>query len=509
MLEGYITPLLMSYIDKYVKNIKPSDLKLSFWGGDAVLHNLDLRLDVLERELRIPVEFKSGCIRELTLHIPWNAIGSSSVEVSIKDLEFVVKLKPLLASSSSEHTLNPESPPKSESATQEKISKSGSSSSLKNTPASDKEPPAPGYLQGYLNRIINNVKVHIQNIVVKVMHEESDLMLTLNIGSIEYFTANDHWEREFVYTDYFQDSYSLHKALRVSDMTVNLHPIEIREKNQGSLLHEPFVNRLTFMCRMKFEYQEKVSVRKTWEVVIDAIEFSVDENQFCLFLHFLDWLVAVYYSGKKLKGRDENPYQSSLPHQKPGDLAAELPTSVEPDKSGSGVDQKALELNTGSKAGSGTDVDSVKEGTQQDSVGWGSWLLSYIGPTDSEEFPDEEATILSKMETSKDTKQKPAEFRFIMNARSVVIVMKMTQQVQVPVYRRSFTSPVLRVVFNRCMLRVDKSPLTQLFLVCMGVGGVRSEVMGLCPCVKKFPSSWRRTNAASIADGSKLVRRNT
>ena len=37
MLEGYITPLLMSYLDKYVKNIKPSDLQLSFWGGDAVL----------------------------------------------------------------------------------------------------------------------------------------------------------------------------------------------------------------------------------------------------------------------------------------------------------------------------------------------------------------------------------------------------------------------------------------------------------------------------------------
>ena len=42
MLEGYITPLLMSYLDKYVKNIKPSDLQLSFWGGDAVLRYIAL-----------------------------------------------------------------------------------------------------------------------------------------------------------------------------------------------------------------------------------------------------------------------------------------------------------------------------------------------------------------------------------------------------------------------------------------------------------------------------------
>ena len=39
----------MSYVDKYIKNLKPSDLSLSLWGGDVVLYNLDLRLDVLEK----------------------------------------------------------------------------------------------------------------------------------------------------------------------------------------------------------------------------------------------------------------------------------------------------------------------------------------------------------------------------------------------------------------------------------------------------------------------------
>lgn len=49
MLESYITPLLMSYVDKYIKNLKPTDLSLSLWGGDVVLYNLELRLDVLEK----------------------------------------------------------------------------------------------------------------------------------------------------------------------------------------------------------------------------------------------------------------------------------------------------------------------------------------------------------------------------------------------------------------------------------------------------------------------------
>ena len=49
MLEGYITPLFMGYVDKYIKNLKPEDLSLSLWGGDVVLQNLELNLDVLQK----------------------------------------------------------------------------------------------------------------------------------------------------------------------------------------------------------------------------------------------------------------------------------------------------------------------------------------------------------------------------------------------------------------------------------------------------------------------------
>ena len=53
MLESYVTPLLMSYVNKYIKNLKPSDLQLSLWGGDVVLSKLDLKLDVLEQVLHV------------------------------------------------------------------------------------------------------------------------------------------------------------------------------------------------------------------------------------------------------------------------------------------------------------------------------------------------------------------------------------------------------------------------------------------------------------------------
>ena len=49
MLESYIAPLFMGYVDKYIKNLKPSDLSLSLWGGDVVLQNLELNLDVIQQ----------------------------------------------------------------------------------------------------------------------------------------------------------------------------------------------------------------------------------------------------------------------------------------------------------------------------------------------------------------------------------------------------------------------------------------------------------------------------
>lgn len=55
MLESYVTPILMSYVNRYIKNLKPSDLQLSLWGGDVVLSKLELKLDVLEQVCRTAV----------------------------------------------------------------------------------------------------------------------------------------------------------------------------------------------------------------------------------------------------------------------------------------------------------------------------------------------------------------------------------------------------------------------------------------------------------------------
>ncbi len=472
MLEGYITPLLMSYIDKFIKNIKPSDLQVSFWGGDAVLRNLELRLDVLEKELNgFPVEIQSGKIREMSIHLPWNAIASTSVEITIQDLELVIKMKSMRSKS------------KKEKPSPTKTADTDNPVPLKKSISSGGLTDQPGYLQGYLTRIINNGKMHIKRMVIKVIEEESDLMLTFNIGSLEGYTTDENWEKTYVYTDYFKDNFSLYKECVISDMTVNLHPIEgLGDAPSKTTSHEPFVQRCSFTGRMKLDYRGNMFVKKSVEVLFDTVEFQVNENQFCLFMHILDWLLAAYYSTKRLKGdTPDSPLQLEPP-----------PTSTPP-SSEPPVDSQTV--------GSTSESGETEQPMSPSSKGWSSWMFSFVS--------SEEENNGSQGETASITESKhivPSS-TYAMSANTVSVTMNVTHKVQVPIFysMRSFTSPVLHLHFTGCTNKLESVPQNKLFLYTLGIMSVEASITGLCPCVKKFPSSWRRTSTASIAETNEKV----
>ena len=485
MLEGYITPLLTSYLDKYVRNLKPSDLQLSFWGGDAVLRNLELRVDVLEKELHVPVEIVSGRIRELTLHIPWNAIVSSPVRVTIKDLELVVRLKNVRTSSTEKPS---ESTDYSEVDPPTAVTPASSNSSDKKKTTEQ----APGYLQSYLSRISNNIQVHVQNLVVKVMEEECDLTMTLNIGEVEYFTADEEWEKKFVYTDYLQGNYVIQKVCKVSDMTVNLHVIEVG--GQEATSHEPFLQRCSFAFRTRSEFRGNTFVKKSNHILFDSLTFSVDEKQFCLFLHLLDWLLSVYYSSKKLKGRDDL-------------VAVETPRPTKATPISSPTTPESVSDDQGTSPGPQSGVNETSAALSQ---GWGTWMWSFISDVDESTDSSSRSRQNNGDPVAAASKNKRATIEpnstFAVFTKSVQITLKVTHQVQIPLFYsfRHFTTPVLHISLTGCMAQVDKVPLTKLFLFSMGIASVKASITGLCPCVQRFPSSWRRTSvaAASPTNGS-------
>ena len=139
--------------------------------------NLVLRVEVLEQELHIPLQFTSGRIRELTLHIPWNAIVSSPVEITIKDLELVIRLKNVRAGS------NVQLSSESTDSLSSTVDPPGAAAATSPVPR-DKDKAGeqtPGYLQTYLSRISNNIQVGraINMVIADVYENENDTCLSI------------------------------------------------------------------------------------------------------------------------------------------------------------------------------------------------------------------------------------------------------------------------------------------------------------------------------------------
>ncbi|XP_059402985.1 intermembrane lipid transfer protein VPS13B [Carassius carassius] len=189
MLESYVSPLLMSYVNRYIKNLKPSDLQLSLWGGDVVLSKLDLRLDVLEQELKLPFTFLSGHIHELRIHVPWTKLSSEPVVITINTMECILKLRDGVMDDNESCTSSSTNPSASES------SKAASKPRRVQQAPSDPDLP-PGYVQSLIRRVVNNVNIVVNNLILKYV--EDDIVLSVNITSAECYTVDDLWDRAFM-----------------------------------------------------------------------------------------------------------------------------------------------------------------------------------------------------------------------------------------------------------------------------------------------------------------------
>uniref|UniRef100_A0A5F5PMW6 Vacuolar protein sorting 13 homolog B n=1 Tax=Equus caballus TaxID=9796 RepID=A0A5F5PMW6_HORSE len=190
MLESYVTPILMSYVNRYIKNLKPSDLQLSLWGGDVVLSKLELKLDVLEQELKLPFTFLSGHIHELRIHVPWTKLGSEAVVITINTMECILKLKDGIQDDHESCGSN-----STNRSTTENTKSSVKPRRIQQAAPTDPDLP-PGYVQSLIRRVVNNVNIVINNLILKYV--EDDIVLSVNITSAECYTVGELWDRAFM-----------------------------------------------------------------------------------------------------------------------------------------------------------------------------------------------------------------------------------------------------------------------------------------------------------------------
>nr|XP_002741992.1 PREDICTED: vacuolar protein sorting-associated protein 13B-like [Saccoglossus kowalevskii] len=334
-IESYLAPILLSYVNKYIKNIKPEDLQLSLWGGDLVLNKLDLKLDVLEHDLNLPISFVSGHIHELRIHVPWHKLIYEPVVVTINTIECVLKLRD--AADSDRNSTS------SKSSSVAKITEKKS----KPKKVHHEEDIPPSYVQILVNRVINNINIIVNNLILKYV--EDDIVLSLNVKSAESFSVNGDWESAFI--ELAQPELVLRRVCQFSDLTVCLDKRNASGKIE--MYQEPLLYKCSLMMRMHMTFDsinaKRASVIKI-NTLCEKLDISMSDTQLPMFIRLVQLLMALYY-GELGPPHTEN--------EEEGDSLLEATTNEE------------TSMNSQENDGADEDENSNPEG-------WASWAWSYV-----------------------------------------------------------------------------------------------------------------------------------
>uniref|UniRef100_A0A3B5AH31 Vacuolar protein sorting 13 homolog B n=1 Tax=Stegastes partitus TaxID=144197 RepID=A0A3B5AH31_9TELE len=369
MLESYVTPLLMSYVNKYIKNLKPSDLQLSLWGGDVVLSKLDLKLDVLEQELKLPFTFMSGHIHELRIHVPWTKLGSEPVVITINTMECILKLRD---GSQDDHDSGSSSTSRSVSDSSKAVAKPRR---LQQAAPTDPDLP-PGYVQSLIRRVVNNVNIVVNNLILKYV--EDDIVLSVNITSAECYTVDDMWERAFM--DITAPELVLRKVINFADCTVCLDKRNASGKIE--FYQDPLLYKCSFRTRLHFTYDNinsKIPSVIKIQTMVESLKLSITDQQLPMFIRILELIIALYYG--EIGGHKEGE-------------ASFIPTCMETDMMGpvqgsrSGPEEYMERQGSGQYSSQDLYMQSVNlEETDQ---GWVSWAWSFVPAIVGTEEEEEE-----------------------------------------------------------------------------------------------------------------------
>uniref|UniRef100_T1HCM9 Vacuolar protein sorting-associated protein 13B n=1 Tax=Rhodnius prolixus TaxID=13249 RepID=T1HCM9_RHOPR len=251
-IESYVTSIILSYVDRYIKNFKREDAQVSLWEGDGSLHNLDLDLEVLDQELNLPFSFVSGHIHELLIHVPWTRIASEPVKITINTIECIMKLKP----------------PGKENVRKEKKKRSQTTGEENVTP--------PSYMSSLVNKIICNLSVTCNNLILKYVEE--DIVLSMNIKTLSLNTVNSNWIPEF--SEITAAHLILRNIISLTDVTICLDKRNASGRIESYL--EPLLYKCSLVVRLSRSFQNistmsAISTRVA--IYCDNVTLSISEPQ--------------------------------------------------------------------------------------------------------------------------------------------------------------------------------------------------------------------------------------
>jgi hypothetical protein len=249
MFEGYVAPLLKRLLNRYLHDVDVDQIPLL--GGDIVITNVSLRVDVIQSliPIQLPFEISSGVVKTLTVRIPWTGLQSSSIQVELNQVE--ITLQPWenrrRRSSFGSTTSLPSTMSWPEEGSRRPSDASAHTAAAAPSAASEEGSETGGgggesWTMSLLSSLLHNISVDVKNAVFRF--ETPNCVLSLTFKQLLFNRTDESWQA--AYSEPTGSSKCARSVITATDVAICVDPI-IGKRRQ---FEEPVISRVKVVVRM-------------------------------------------------------------------------------------------------------------------------------------------------------------------------------------------------------------------------------------------------------------------
>ncbi|KAG6546751.1 hypothetical protein Mapa_011940 [Marchantia paleacea] len=172
MFEGLLYQLLAGYLGQYVKDIQREQFRIGLWSGQALLENVELRLEAFDY-LQLPFSIKQGTVGKLRFQVPWQKLGWEPILIALEDVN-------LLAGPHEESEWDAEASDRRALAAKKAALAAAEISKLSQRVSEDKSGET--FLSYLSAKIIDNVQVTVSKVHFQYVDETTDPEAVFSFG---------------------------------------------------------------------------------------------------------------------------------------------------------------------------------------------------------------------------------------------------------------------------------------------------------------------------------------
>eukprot|EP00286_Rhodomonas_abbreviata_P018569 CAMPEP_0181297034 /NCGR_PEP_ID=MMETSP1101-20121128/5019_1 /TAXON_ID=46948 /ORGANISM="Rhodomonas abbreviata, Strain Caron Lab Isolate" /LENGTH=311 /DNA_ID=CAMNT_0023401933 /DNA_START=394 /DNA_END=1326 /DNA_ORIENTATION=+ len=233
MTEALVQSILNRFLQKYLKNVTTEHATV--WGGQLVFKNVELRLDVLQEEVGLPVVIQRGFVQELKVFLPLANLLREPIQFTFSNVEVVAR-RP--------ETLDVARSPSALSKTNAKGKSGASSQNEQDKTDEDGAQKEEGWMRSLLSRIALNLRVEVRNVVIKYCTDEYVSCVSWKRLTVE--PTNSMWQH--VFADLEGPTRAAFKEIVVEDITWCLDAVDAG--GGGPRFQPPLFNRERMRIRV-------------------------------------------------------------------------------------------------------------------------------------------------------------------------------------------------------------------------------------------------------------------